>query len=97
VHTLILDNGPQYTATASVLYAHELGLVPITTPSYEKRTAAVGLSAFSRWKFVRYLPFSIGKSAPLLHNGVGHFGDGLPARLMPFLRVDMLQSRSASP
>jgi len=27
------DNGPQYTATASVLYAHELGLVPITTPS----------------------------------------------------------------
>lgn len=28
------DNGPQYTATASVFYAHELGLVPITTPSY---------------------------------------------------------------
>ena len=27
------DNGPQYTATASVLYAHELGLVPITTPA----------------------------------------------------------------
>src|SRR5690242_15889022 len=26
--------GPQYTATASVLYAHELGLVPITTPAY---------------------------------------------------------------
>ena len=26
------DNGPQYTATASVLYAHTLGLVPITTP-----------------------------------------------------------------
>jgi transposase InsO family protein len=24
------DNGPPYTATASVLYAHELGLVPIT-------------------------------------------------------------------
>ena len=23
------DNGPQYTATATVLYAHELGLVPI--------------------------------------------------------------------
>jgi integrase-like protein len=34
VHTLILDNGPQYTATASVLYAHELGLVPITTLAY---------------------------------------------------------------
>jgi putative transposase len=34
VHTLILDNGPQYTATATVLYAHELGLVPITTPAY---------------------------------------------------------------
>ena len=28
------DNGPRYTATASVLYAHELGLVPITTPAY---------------------------------------------------------------
>jgi len=28
------DNGPPYTATASVLYAHELGLVPITTPAY---------------------------------------------------------------
>src|SRR5213594_4953254 len=28
------DDGPQYTATASVLYAHELGLMPITTPSY---------------------------------------------------------------
>jgi integrase-like protein len=32
--TLILDNGPQYTATASVFYAHELGLVPIMTPAY---------------------------------------------------------------
>ena len=28
------DNGPQYAATATVLYAHELGLVPITTPAY---------------------------------------------------------------
>jgi putative transposase len=28
------DNAPPYTATASVLYAHELGLVPITTPAY---------------------------------------------------------------
>ena len=28
------DNGPQYTATATVFYAHELGLVPITTPAY---------------------------------------------------------------
>ncbi len=28
------DNGPQHTATASVLSAHELGLVPITTPAY---------------------------------------------------------------
>jgi putative transposase len=27
------DNGPQY-ATATVLYGHELGLVPITTPAY---------------------------------------------------------------
>ncbi len=28
------DNGPQDTATASVLYVHEVGLVPITTPAY---------------------------------------------------------------
>ena len=28
------DNGSQYTATATVLYAHELGLMPITTPAY---------------------------------------------------------------
>jgi transposase InsO family protein len=28
------DNAPQYTATASVLYAHELGLVSIITPAY---------------------------------------------------------------
>ena len=28
------DNGPQYTARATVLYAHELGLVPITTPAF---------------------------------------------------------------
>ena len=28
------DNGPQYTATATALYAHDLGLVPITTPAY---------------------------------------------------------------
>ena len=37
-HTLILDNGPQYTATATVLYAHELGLVPITTPAYSPQS-----------------------------------------------------------
>src|SRR4029450_6922973 len=28
------EHGPPYTATASLLYAHELGLVPITTPAY---------------------------------------------------------------
>src|SRR5206468_9841952 len=28
------DNGPKYTATATVLYAHELGPVPITRPAY---------------------------------------------------------------
>ena len=32
------DNGPQYTATASVLYAHELGLIPITTPAYSPQS-----------------------------------------------------------
>jgi transposase InsO family protein len=41
------DNG-QYTATASVLYAHGLGLVPITTPALppgEQRTRG-GLRAY---------------------------------------------------
>ena len=32
------DNGPQYTATASMLYAHELGLGPITTPAYSPQS-----------------------------------------------------------
>ena len=32
------DNGPQYTATATVLYAHELGRVPITTPAYSPQS-----------------------------------------------------------
>ncbi len=32
------DNGPQYTATATVLYAHELGLEPITTPAYSPQS-----------------------------------------------------------
>jgi transposase InsO family protein len=32
------DNGPQYTATATVVYAHELGLVPITTPAYSPQS-----------------------------------------------------------
>jgi putative transposase len=32
------DNGPQYTATATVCYAHELGLVPITTPAYSPQS-----------------------------------------------------------
>ncbi len=38
------DNGPQYTATASVLYAHELGLVPITTPSRRERLRTATLN-----------------------------------------------------
>ena len=32
------DNGPQYTATESVFYAHELGLDPITTPAYSPQS-----------------------------------------------------------
>jgi transposase InsO family protein len=32
------DNGPQYTATATVLDAHELGLVPLTTPAYSPQS-----------------------------------------------------------
>ncbi len=32
------DNGPPYTATATVLYAHALGPVPITTPAYSPQS-----------------------------------------------------------
>ena len=32
------DNRPPYTTTATVLYAHELGLVPITTPAYSPQS-----------------------------------------------------------
>src|SRR5262249_48820641 len=39
---MVSDNGPQYTATATVLYAHELGLVPITTPAYSPESQRPG-------------------------------------------------------
>jgi transposase InsO family protein len=40
------DNGPQYTGTASVLHAHEVGLVPITTPALARRaTVSLKLSS----------------------------------------------------
>jgi len=32
------DNGPQYTATATVLYARDLGFEPITTPAYSPQS-----------------------------------------------------------
>jgi len=39
-HTIqwLSDNGPQYTATESVFYAHELGFEPITTPAYSPQS-----------------------------------------------------------
>jgi transposase InsO family protein len=46
------DNAPQYTATASVLYAHELGLVPITTPAHSPESNGLA-EAFVR-TFKRY-------------------------------------------
>ena len=45
------DDGPLYTATATVLYAHELSLVPITTPAYScesNRLAEAFVGAFKR-------------------------------------------------
>ena len=36
------DNGPEYSATATVLYAHELGLVPITTLAYSPESHGFG-------------------------------------------------------
>jgi putative transposase len=35
------DNGPRDTATAAVLYAHELGLVPLTTPAYSPQSSGL--------------------------------------------------------
>jgi transposase InsO family protein len=48
------DNGPQYTAPATVLYAHELGLVPITTPAHSPESnglaeASSGPSSETTW------------------------------------------------
>ena len=45
------DNGPQYTAAASVLCGHERGLVPITTPAYSAESnglAEAFLGTFKR-------------------------------------------------
>jgi len=42
------DNGPQYTATATVLYAHELGLVPITTPAYSPESNGLAEPSWGR-------------------------------------------------
>jgi transposase InsO family protein len=56
------DNGPQYTATATVLYAHELGLVPTTTPAYSPESNGLADPAQAwhplwrhRYLFNRYL------------------------------------------
>ena len=43
------DNGPQYTATATVLYAHELGLVPITTPAYSPESNGLAEAFVGTW------------------------------------------------
>src|SRR5262249_42866961 len=45
------DNGPQYPATATVLHAHELGLVQITTPAYSPESN--GLAESFMWTFKR--------------------------------------------
>jgi transposase InsO family protein len=45
------DNAPRYTATASVVYAHALGLAPITTPAHSpqgNRLAEAFVRTFSR-------------------------------------------------
>ena len=44
------DNGPQYTATATVLYAHELGLVPITTPAYSPESNGLAEAFIGTYK-----------------------------------------------
>lgn len=38
---MALRQRPRYTATASVIYAHELGLMPITTPAYSPQSNAL--------------------------------------------------------
>ncbi len=44
------DNGPQYTATATVLYAHELGLVPIRTPAYSPESNSLAEAFIGTFK-----------------------------------------------
>ena len=56
------DNGPQYTATATVLYAHELGLVPITTPAYSPESN--GLAEAFVQTFKRDYAEPRGRAAP---------------------------------
>jgi hypothetical protein len=63
-HQPLLPHGPQYMATASLFYAHELGLVPITTPayspeSYELRDAESVLARLGGW-FDDYAPICLG-------------------------------------
>jgi putative transposase len=49
---LSVDGGGLCTATASVLYAHELGLMPITTPAYSPESN--GLAEAFVHSFKRY-------------------------------------------
>jgi len=39
-----------YTATATVLYAHELGLVPITTPAYSPESNGLAEAVVGTFK-----------------------------------------------
>jgi putative transposase len=44
------DNAPQYTATAPVLYAHELGLIPIPTSAYSPESNGLAEAFLHRFK-----------------------------------------------
>jgi putative transposase len=60
------DNGPQYTATATVLYAHELGLVPITTPAYSPESNGLAEAFVGTFKRL-----SRRRRAPRCRDGAG--------------------------
>jgi transposase InsO family protein len=85
------DNGPQYTATATVLYAHELGLVPITTPAYSPESN--GLAEAFVGTFKRdYLGDAELRDAETVHAQLGGWFDDYNA-LAPHSALGMRSPR----
>jgi putative transposase len=69
------DNGPQYTATATVLYAHELGLVPITTPAYSPESNGLAEAFIGTFKRDYVDGAELRDAETVLAQGSGWFED----------------------